>query len=45
MKKIYLYIVFLIVATTSCDDYLDVVPKGKVIPENQQMISFLNYQV
>ncbi len=32
MKKIYLYIAIFLISFTSCNDYLDVEPKGQLIP-------------
>ncbi|MCG8410038.1 MAG: RagB/SusD family nutrient uptake outer membrane protein [Bacteroidales bacterium] len=33
MKKIkYLFVVVVLIITAACDDYLDIVPKGKIIP-------------
>ena len=33
MKRIVYLLLFIAIGTSSCDDYLDVVPKGKIIPQ------------
>ncbi len=32
MKKIYLYVVIVLISFTSCNEYLDIQPKGQLIP-------------
>ena len=39
MKKIFVYMFFLATVLYSCDDYLDVTPKGKLLPVSTQDFS------
>ena len=39
MKKIFIYMIFLAAVLYGCDDYLDVTPKGLLLPESTQDFS------